>query len=516
MKRFSLLFLLGFISLSLQASSYPDKTVTLTLTVGMTHTITTYEDLGIPFNYVAGIYENASSENNGSYYLSDQEAIAVVPEYKINARGSKCYSYKLTPQATGYFTFVQSVSNYTYDNGLWFVLGQPATITYNITVIDVTGIIIPSPVNITIGDCYSFSPILVPNNATTNYTWNSLNHDVVTIADDGTINAIGIGSAVITCMAHNGVTTTSEVTVTPKLVSNIALNQEAKELILGEQLELQATIVPDNATNKAIHWSSSNESVAVVNESGLVTAVGAGLCNITAATKDGSELTASCLVTVLGNVMFCEGLGAVPGATVTLPIQLANEDAIQGFEFELVLPDGVRVETNSDGKLAATLTERFSTTGLDGALLENGNYKFVFTSTSRILGKEGAVVNVPLVVADDAVIGTYDITIKNVELVKYGTSSQIHHGDRTATLTIKEMTLGDVNGDGRVSVADAISIINYVLGRNPVSFITKAADVNGDESISLADAVAVVDIILGRSSGNVKAFIQELITLDPQ
>ena len=242
-----------------------------------------------------------------------------------------------------------------------------------------------------------------------------------------------------------------------------------------------------------------------MNENGLVTAVGAGMCNITASTKDGSELTASCLVTVLGDVMYCEDLGAVSGATMTLPIQLKNASAIQGFEFELVLPEGVTVETDGNGKLAATLTDRVSTSGLEGARLDNGNYTFVFTSPTRILGTEGAVMNVPLVVAEDMEVGTYNIVVKDVELVKYGTSAQIHHADRMATLTVNAMTMGDVNGDGRISVADAIAIINYVLGRTPVSFIAKAADVNGDESISLADAVAVVDIILGRSGGSVKA-----------
>ena len=297
-------------------------------------------------------------------------------------------------------------------------------------------------------------------------------------------------------------------------VSSITLNRTEAEVIVGEKQQLSATVLPANASDNSVTWSSTNESVAVVNESGQVTATGAGICNITATANDGSGKSASCLVTVLGNVMFCENFGAVPGATITLPIQLTNADAIQGFEFKLVLPEGVSVETNGEGKLMATLTDRASTQGLEGASQGNNTYQFVFTSTNRLLGTSGAVVNIPLVVAEGMAVGLYDVVVKDVELVKYGTSSQIHHGDRTATLTIKEMTLGDVNGDGRVSVADAISIINYVLGRTPVSFITKAADVNGDGEISLADAVATVDIIL-RSGGNARAAVLSL-PLDAQ
>ena len=426
------------------------------------------------------------------------------------AWGSGQY-YEITPQKAGVSTFRVKLS--TIIGG---ALHTGEEIHYTIYTVDVTDISIPENMTLSIGESYTFSPIITHSLATPVLTWTSSNSSVVSVDNNGTITAVSFGTATITCTAHNGVSTQCEINVSPLWVNSVQLNKTEAELITGEQMSLQAFIQPEDASIKDIIWSSSNEAVAVVNESGLVTAVGAGLCNITATTKDGSELSASCLVNVLGNVLYCEDLGAVPGATVTLPIMLTNADAIQGFEFELVLPEGVSVETDGDGKLAATLSERFNTTGLDGARQENGSYKFVFTSTSRILGKEGAIVYVPLVVAEDAAIGSYDITIKDVELVKYGTSTQIHHGDRVATLTIKEMTLGDVNGDGRVSVADAISIINYVLGRAPVSFITKAADVNGDEDISLADAVAVVDIILGRSGGNVKALMQKLMTLDPQ
>lgn len=426
--------------------------------------------------------------------ISDESIVNVV----YSGFDRQYYDYK--DHFTFYYKFIGFKTGtatvrfgYTRDDGTF-----SNSHTYIITVVSVKSISIPATLTVGEGDSYTFSPIISDNGATTTLTWLSSNTAVATIDANGTLTATGIGTATITCTAHNGVTATCEVTVNPVDVSSISLDRATAELTAGEQLRLTADVLPANATNQALTWSSSNEAVAVVNENGLVTAVGNGMCNIKVATKDGSELTASCLVTVLGNVMYCEDFGAVQGATVTLPIQLKNADAIQGFEFELALPEGVSVEADENGKLQGTLTERVGTTGLEGALQPNGNYKFVFTSTNRILETEGAVVNVPIAVAEDVAIGTYDVVVKNVELVKYGTSVQIHHGDRTAKLTINAMTMGDVNGDGRISVADAIAIINYVLGRTPVSFIIKAADVNGDGDISLADAVAVVDIILGR------------------
>lgn len=387
--------------------------------------------------------------------------------------------------------------------------------TYIVNVVEVKSISIPSTLSFYLGESYTFSPIITDAEATTTLSWNSNNTSVATINTSGKITAVSVGTATITCTAQNGVSAQCVVTVNPRLVDGITLNETEAELVAGEKLQLTATIVPDNATDKGVTWSSSNSAVAVVNESGQVTAVGSGICNITATAKDGSGTASSCLVTVLGNVMFCEDFGAVPGAVITLPVQLTNDNAIQGFEFKLVLPDGLSVQTDGNGKLMATLTERASTQGLEGSNQGNGVYQFVFTSTTRLQGNNGAVVNVPLVVDNNMAIGQYNVVVKDVELVRYGTSSQIHHGDRSAALTVKPMTLGDVNGDGRVSVADAIAIINYVLGRTPVSFIAIAADVNGDNDISLADAVATVDIILAGGGANARA-AKVLKIHDPQ
>jgi uncharacterized protein YjdB len=64
---------------------------------------------------------------------------------------------------------------------------------------------------------------------------------------------------------------------------------------------LKATVVPSNATNKKINWSSDNTSVATVDINGKVTAISAGTATITAISEDGSK-TASATVTVLDSV----------------------------------------------------------------------------------------------------------------------------------------------------------------------------------------------------------------------
>ena len=64
--------------------------------------------------------------------------------------------------------------------------------------------------------------------------------------------------------------------------------------------------------------------------------------------------------------------------------------------------------------------------------------------------------------------------------------------------TITEYTLGDANGDGNVTITDAVAIVNCILGNASAQFDLMAADVNGDGVISITDAVAVVNIILNQ------------------
>ena len=80
-------------------------------------------------------------------------------------------------------------------------------------------------------------------------------------------------------------------------VTGVTLNKASMELAVGASEQLTATISPANATNKGLTWTSSNSSVATVDSSGNVTAIGAGTATITVTTEDGGK-TAICAVTV--------------------------------------------------------------------------------------------------------------------------------------------------------------------------------------------------------------------------
>ena len=80
-------------------------------------------------------------------------------------------------------------------------------------------------------------------------------------------------------------------------VTEVSLSVSKLTLTVNESVTLTATVSPENATNKNVSWSSSDETVATVDTNGLVKALKAGTATITVKTED-SEKTATCCVTV--------------------------------------------------------------------------------------------------------------------------------------------------------------------------------------------------------------------------
>jgi hypothetical protein len=87
----------------------------------------------------------------------------------------------------------------------------------------------------------------------------------------------------------------------PRLVESVTLDTEIT-LVRGKTAQLTATVEPPDAENKTLSWASSDSDVAAVDGSGLVTAVKEGTATVSVTTKDGSNKTANCKVTVTSPV----------------------------------------------------------------------------------------------------------------------------------------------------------------------------------------------------------------------
>ena len=117
-------------------------------------------------------------------------------------------------------------------------------------------------------------------------------------------------------------------------VTGVQLDNPSMDLTSGASKQLTATISPSNSTNKMINWTSGNSSVATVNSTGKVTAVGVGSTVITATTVDGNK-TSTCKVTVTKPITSTY----YPGEKFTLRINTPSILGDGGLVY-MIKPDG--------------------------------------------------------------------------------------------------------------------------------------------------------------------------------
>lgn len=164
----------------------------------------------------------------------------------------------------------------------------------------------------------------IPNDAEdTRVAWNSSNNDIVKVSNDGNVTAIKPGRAFVYAVSvvDNNVKDSCEIIVWQHIQS---LTIEPKKILmasLGERIKLQTKILPEDATDKSIRWSSSNQSVCTVTNDGTVIATGNGSTVVLAYTNDGN-IPATCVVTVNTET---SGVGDVQ---ITPMLQKSNDGII--------------------------------------------------------------------------------------------------------------------------------------------------------------------------------------------
>ena len=148
-------------------------------------------------------------------------------------------------------------------------------------------------------------------------------------------------------------------------ITSLTLDKTTAKIYVGETLQLNASTAPEYATNHTVTWSSSNESVATVDENGVVTAIAKGTANITAKANDGSGLEATCKVTV-----------EVPNGVITLGANVLNIQNQGGLISISGLVAGTEVSVyDAAGKLVASATATGSTLNIDTNLSETAIVK---------------------------------------------------------------------------------------------------------------------------------------------
>lgn len=204
----------------------------------------------------------------------------------------------------------------------------------------------------------------------------------------------------------------SIVEMDPVPASSIDLDKTEAVVIEGETMQLTATVLPEDATYKAVTWASSDPTVAAVSNEGLVAAVGLGAATITAMTTDGTNLSASCDVTVLQEIELAE----------SIQLNVTTAGLNEGSSLQLT---------------ATVLPENCDNT----VLWASNNPSIATVDSNGLVTTHG--------------IGTATITAITTDGSNLST---------TCTVTLLPVGVrGDVNNDGNISITDVTTLINYLL-----------------------------------------------------
>ena len=153
-----------------------------------------------------------------------------------------------------------------------------------------------------VGETITLNATILPENVTNKTVeWTSSDETIVVVDENGMVTAIEVGEATITATTTDGtnLSASCKVIVQPTLATSITLNETEIKLEATETATLVAIVLPELTTDKSVAWSSLDETVAVVDENGMVTAISVGETTITVTTVDGTNLSASCKVNVI-------------------------------------------------------------------------------------------------------------------------------------------------------------------------------------------------------------------------
>ncbi len=185
------------------------------------------------------------------------------------------------------------------------------------------------------GDSHQFTATVTPANATNqSLTWSSSDTDVATVNENGLVTGINDGTANIIVTTNDGsFTDICAVSVTTIPVSGVNLVAcPDTALIIGSTHQLAAEVTPANAYDPSIMWSSSDGTIASVDENGLITAVSEGSATITVTTNEGS-FTAICEVNIVPlqvagvSISGCPSENLIVGNTHQLTANISPENA---------------------------------------------------------------------------------------------------------------------------------------------------------------------------------------------
>ena len=315
--------------------------------------------------------------------------------------------------------------------------------------------------------------------------YSSNNEKVLKVSQDGSIYGVSSGKATVTVKAiDNDVKASIDIEVYSK-VTDIQLNVEKITLQQGSTYKIIANVLPDDANNKNINYSSENNALAKVDNTGNITAINIGKTNINITSQENSEITKQIEVNVIekindGDILFGDELkvegNEITGITQDLRKveQLKNKIQVsENYKIKILNREGKELQDNElVGTGAKVQIIRIQNTSRNSQ-----------NSDNEIIGNDKEKEN---------------INIVNKEESKSETKNEINKSEEI----IQEYTIiiyGDINGDGKINSTDLLKLQRHILEIEQLDIYSqKAGNIakNGKKPTSL-DLLLIQRDVLG-------------------
>jgi len=355
----------------------------------------------------------------------------------------------------------------------------------------------------TVGDTQKLTANISPSNASNKtITWSSSNASIATVKE-GVVTANTPGTCTITAMVGTK-TATCKVTVSAKssgtgddkkdvAVTSITLSSNSLTIKVGASTTITATVKPDNATDKSVTWTSSDASIASVNN-GTITGIKEGTATITANAGDKS---ATCKVTVEANTI---DVSSITLSATSITLTEGDSQTITAT----VKPDD-----------ATDKSVTWTSSNASIATVNNGTIKGIKEGTATITAKAGVKSATCTVTVNKKVVSVTSISLNK-------TSTSLYVGDtETLTATVSPSNATDKTVTWSTSDASIVTVNNgtiTAIAEGTATITAKAGDQSATCEVTVSEKVIYVTAIsLDQTSAslNVGATLQLTATVTP-
>ena len=185
------------------------------------------------------------------------------------------------------------------------------------------------------------------------------------------------------------------------------------------------------------------------------------------------------------------------GATAELTLNMFNKNAnINTWQCTVALPEGVTYVDGSVAIVDARYPEGYNAV-LTATVNADGTVTFACSGEGVLTGTAGAIATFSVAVASSVEPGDYKVVVveNKTQLIEPNDNIHTDTKAREYTWTIEQGEEpgipGDLNGDGKVDIADAVAVLDIMAAGG----YDAAADLNGDQKVDIADFVSVLEIM---------------------